>query len=179
MISYITASMNDASSTSEEKLEITVYESKGKTVRTKISIVDVALILDRNQDGQNTDMKISFIDGKEEFLTVNVTVKNEKENNEINVSLYVEDFKMAINFKSNKDLTDNSFEISLETKDMRIKINNTRKVEYKNVDIDDGVLKNAEVINDKTDEELNDLFTKIQENATKFAEELQNKFVTE
>lgn len=179
MISYITASMNDASSTSKDKLYITVYESKGKTVRTKISIADVALILDREQDGQNTNMKISFIDGKQEFLTINVTVKNEKENNEINASLYVEDFKMGINFKGNKDLTDNSFEISLETKDMRMKINDTRKVEYKNVNIDDGVLSNAEELNDKTDEELNDLFTKIQDNAIKFAEELQNKFITE
>lgn len=170
VLTYIISSIEEIEANSSEKLEITVYEAKGKTVRTELKLADASLILDRKQNGNNTKFRLGINENKNEIIAIDFDMIKEKDKNEIKASIEVLDVKIQISFQANKEMTENALELFVKAEEDQFSIKDSTKLEYKQVEIDESVLKDAEIINEKSIEEINSIITKIQENVNKFVE---------
>lgn len=153
---------------------ITVYEKNGKTLRTKINSAETELVLDKNTDNKNTNLKFTLSEENEKVLTGNIEIIKEKDSEEIIVSVEVEDTKIKYALKINKDKTETETTLYVEIPDGTAEIKDISKIEYKEVEIDEkSVINNSEILNNKTPEELNELFNKIQEKIGQLAEKFE------
>lgn len=174
-VAYVSYGINDYFDDAGE-ITIIVYEKNGKTVRTKVVMPESEIVLDRKEGNTTTNYVLTFKTEDEEPTKIYADITNEKDFDELKISFKEEEMKLELTAKMNKSKTESESLIYFETEEMSAKINNTSKWEYKDVEIDDSkVLSNAEILNNKTQEQLDEILSKIQENLEKFAQ----KFVAE
>ena len=180
LLNYFIAAMEESQSNSNEKLELTVYENKGRTLRTQISIAESALVLDKEQKDNNTNFRLSIKEKENEIIVMAFNIIQGKDKNEINTSMNLEDMVMQLDFQVNKEMTEFNMDLLVEIPDVKINIKEFSKLEYKQVEIDEAaILENGEVLNQKTVQEIEEIFTDIEEDAIDFLENIKNRFIKE
>ena len=92
----------------------------------------------------------------------------------------LEDMVMQLDFQVNKEMTEFNMDLLVEIPDVKINIKEFSKLEYKQVEIDEAaILENGEVLNQKTVQEIEEIFTDIEEDAIDFLENIKNRFIKE
>lgn len=162
-IEYMIESLKDVKTTSDEKLEITVYEYKGEAVRVEVAVDDTSIFVNIAKEKETTtyDFVVRNADEEMTVMTMAITKKGDK-SYETKLSSEIEGVKLSytVSTEEKDSKMDMKMQAAVEVQSIaKIEINAEETIEYTDVDIESVSSSNSYVLNDMTTEEITQMLT--------------------
>lgn len=159
VINSLITSLKNGTSSSSDKLKITVYEYRGNTVKVKMSMADLSIILDKEIDKKDVNMSLSMLEGKEKILGINMKSVETDDGFETTISTdkNTTEFDIEIKITESKDGTYRKVELKYEFPEISMKLNLETNIEFGDVQIEKINSNDMIILNDLTEKELNEL----------------------
>lgn len=171
LIDEMISELKDADTGSRSKLKIIVYENNGEAVRFKIGVAGVGIIIDKIVDGDETNIIVSMVEGKNEIMRAECKILDNDKKVDLTFAIIMEseDVEITLKVVANKDGTYEKVQMMLSAEEAYIEFNIENNRVFRDVTIEK--MKNTNILNDMTEEELMSFVERLTEAAMLYYED--------